>query len=41
MIFTSFNKWLDREPPILRRRKWKRWFAERPVLKEVERDETD
>lgn len=27
----AFNKWLDLEPPIFRRRKWKRWKAERPV----------
>lgn len=26
----EFNKWLDREPPIWRVFKWRRWKAARP-----------
>ena len=32
----EFNKWLDREPPIFRFVRWRRWKAERPVWTEVE-----
>ena len=31
----EFGKWLDREPPILRIWKWRKWKSERPVWKEV------
>ena len=31
----EFQKWLDREPPMLRVFKWRRWKRERPVWEEV------
>ena len=29
----AFDRWLAQEPNILRRRKWKRWKANRPIWK--------
>ena len=40
----EFQKWLDREPPILKILKWKQWKSERPVWTETvipaEKEET-
>lgn len=32
----EFNKWLDREPPICRYHKWRKWKSERPVWRYIE-----
>lgn len=32
----EFQKWLDREPPMFRVFKWRRWKRERPVWVEVQ-----
>ena len=33
----EFNKWLDREPQICRYRKWRKWKAERPTWRYIEK----
>lgn len=36
MWIAEFDKWLDREPPMWRVFKWRRWKRERPVWREVD-----
>ena len=34
------DKWLEREPPMWKIFKWRRWKAERPVWMEIEQNGT-
>lgn len=38
-FIAEFEKWMNREPPMIRLRKWHKWKKQRPVWKEATDDQ--